>query len=144
MTAPVFLRRTLRGFEPASDASAEALRKIKLGDVVRADVRRPRNVKMHNRYWALVAFIWQNQSHFATMEDLHEAIKFRVGLVEPLRLPDGTEIQRAGSINFAAMDQTRFEAFWDKVCEYICRDVLPGVSRADLERELMQLVGVAA
>ena len=56
------------------------------------------------------------------------------------RTRDGKEIHIPKSISFSAMDQSAFDAFWDRVVTVVCEQIIPRLSRDDLERELLDLV----
>lgn len=137
----ILLRKTLGGkFEPVDDVGREAMSQIRMGDIVRADVRKPRNLGHHRRFFALVSVIYENQTRYTSPEALLDAIKVHIGHCEVLRLTDGREVHVPRSISFANMDQIAFGQFWDRVVACVCREIIPGLDRDDLERELLDLV----
>ena len=75
-----------------------------------------------------------------TPEQVSDIFKLRAGLTQFSKLADGTIIQHPGSISFAAMDQDEFDQFYDRVMDVVATDILPGVQRADVQRELMELI----
>lgn len=137
----LLLRKHLGSLRPVDEAGEEALRKIKQGDVIKCDVRKPRNIKHHRLYWALCSLILQNQSRYLTVEEISDVIKLRTGHCHLLAMPDGAEFRVPDSISFAKMDQTAFDAFFNRVCDFVCAELLPGVSNADLRLELGSMVG---
>lgn len=139
--ASVLLRKTLGGkLEPVDEAGREALSHVSVGDIVRGEIKRPRNLGHHRKFWALISMIYENQSRYASPEVLLDAIKVHIGHCEVIRLSDGREVHTPKSISFAAMDQIAFGLFWDRVVACVCREIIPGLDRADLERELLDLV----
>lgn len=48
------------------------------------------------------------------------------------------------SISFANMDQDEFDAFWQRVVKVVCEEILPGVTEADIEAEILSCVGAAS
>lgn len=132
-------RKTLRGLEPASREATDLLTKLKHGQVVMADVKRPRNVQHHRKLFALLNLVVDNQEHYQTAEHLLAALKCATGHADEYPLKDGSGVVMIPkSINFAAMDQTEFEKFYDRALHIIARDVIPGINRADLEREVSE------
>jgi hypothetical protein len=105
--------KTLNGLAPADVAGEEALRKVKLGDFVTVEVKKPRNGKHHRLYWALVGIVHHNQDRYETTEQLHSALKIAAGHYELLTMPNGNEYKIPKSIRFDTMDQTEFSAFYD-------------------------------
>lgn len=136
----------LGSLRPVDQAGEDALRKIGLGEMVEIELRRPRNIKHHRKYWALVTLVWEQLDHdkWPTAEELHEAIKIRVGLRKRIQLPRGEVGYIAGSIAFHRMSEDEFEAFYGRVCDLIAKAVLPGISTDELKAEVEQLIGVSA
>ena len=89
--------------------------------------------------WALVMLIYENQTRYRTPEDLLSVLKVAAGHYTSVPTADG-EIRVPNSVSFSAMDQTEFERFWDRVVTVVCEQIVPGMDREDLERELMGMV----
>jgi len=142
MSAPLLLRRTLSGFEPANDLSAELVRKVKLGEVVKCELKRPRSLPWHARYWALVSLVSDNSSR--TPDEVHALFKLKAGLVKRLEGRNGTVWAIPDSIAFHAMSREEWAVYWDKVVAIVCNDLLPGVTEEQLGAELRKLVGEVA
>lgn len=129
---------------PVDEAGEDALRKIKNGALVQVEVKQPRNVQHHRLYWALMSLIAENTDRYPDAETVSDAVKISVGLRTEIHLPDGTIGFIPGSIAFSKMDQTEFSAFFDRVCDAVAKYFLPGVTSADLKREVESMIGVAA
>lgn len=140
MAAPLLMRKTLRGFEPANDIARDLLAKVKLGAVVRVDVKRPRSVAWHARYWALVSLVSENSSR--TPDEVHALLKLKAGLVKRMEERNGTVWAIPDSIAFDKMTPEEWAVYWDKVVRIVCDDMLPGVTADQLRRELAELAGV--
>lgn len=142
----MYMTRTLRGLEPADQDAQDALRKVKLGDVVKVDMVRPRNVRHHRRFFAMLHVVWQACGDWPSVDDLLTELKFRVGLVDRQRVVDRAtgevlaEIVKPQSISFAAMDEEAFRAFEDRCIKVICTDMVPGLDDAVLREEVMRAV----
>lgn len=137
-------RKDLGHLSPVDPAGEEALRKLKFGDVVTVEIKKPRNGNHHRLYWALLGVVFDNQEQYETVEQLHSALKIAAGIYDPLTMPNGTVYKIPGSIAFDKMDQTEFSAFYDRVCDLIAQHFLPGVTSAELRAEVAQMTGIAA
>jgi hypothetical protein len=97
-------------------------------------------------FWALMSLVWENQDtvRYPTVDDLVAAIKIAAGHRTRIELPNGEIGFIPGSIAFHKMDQAAFSDFYDRVCDLIAKHFLPGVSSADLKREVEIMIGLAA
>ena len=136
-------RKTLSGFIPANPASEEFAHTVKLGDLVELKGKRPRNLRHHNLFFSAVDLLFQNQERYESKEELLAAIKVALGHCNYVVSKGGHRIAIPKSISFGTMDQAAFSAFWDKFCTLVETRIMPGLKRADLERELREM-GVAA
>jgi hypothetical protein len=136
--------KTIGGFRPIDDAGEELLRKIKRGEVVMIEVKRPRNVLFHRKYWALVNIVHENLDHdrYPTPDAFHQALKICAGLRTEIHLPEGQVGYIPGSIAFHKMDADSFSAFFDRVCNLVARHFLPGVDEDALRAEVEEMIGV--
>lgn len=133
----------LGSLRPVDQAGEDALRKIGVGQLVTVEVKRPRNIKFHRLYWALVTIVWEqlDERRYPTVEDLHAAIKIAAGLRTRIVLPDGTVGFIPGSIAFHKMSQSDFDSFYDRVCNLVAKHFLPGVTDAELRNEVAVMIG---
>lgn len=137
----ILCRKTLSGHLcPIDDAGRMAVGRLPAGETVAVEFKRPRNLGHHRKFWALVSLIYQNQTHYNSPEALCDVIKVLAGYCVVTRGKGGREIHIPKSISFAAMDQTEFDQFWDRVVTVVCEQIIPGLSRKDLESELLDLV----
>ena len=144
MTA-IFCRRTTSGLSPDDDAARDVLRKVKVGDVVRVEVRRPRNLSAHRRFFALVNLVYTNSEKFPSPDVARRVLTCRAGHALPYIIESTGEVLLIPeSISFANMDQDEFDAFWQRVVKVVCEEILPGVTEADIEAEILSCVGAAS
>ena len=144
MTTSLFIKTMSGALAPVHDAGRDALRTMKSGDYVMVTLKRPRNLQHHRKLFALLDLIFQNQTRYKSVEELLDAIKVYCGHCEVMILRDGTEVRRPQSISFAKMDQAAFEKFYDAVVNVVVTEIIPGLNRSDLERELLDFVGTDA
>ncbi len=136
----ILCRKTLSGHLcPIDDAGKEAVGRLPVDDLVQVEFRRPRNLGHHRKFFALINLIYMNQTRYKSPDDLLNAIKVYIGHSVPARLTNGTEVRIPKSISFSAMDQTEFDIFWNRVVTCVCEQIIPNLSREDLERELLEL-----
>lgn len=143
--ARFLVSKHLNSLRPVDEGGEDALRKIGQGELVMVEVKRPRNLKHHRLYWALVSLVWQNMDgdRYPTAEDLHSAIKIAAGLRTMIQLPDGTVGFIPGSIAFHKMSQDDFAAFYDRVCDLVAKHFLPGVTVLELKNEVAAMIGAS-
>ena len=134
------MRRHMGALRPIDAAGEQALAEIPHGELVRVTIRRPRNVQHHRKFFALIAAIYPHQDLYPTEETLLAAIKVALGYGESIKLPDGRTIIVPGSISFAKMDQKAFAEFYDRALTLILARILPSVNKADLEREIDEIL----
>lgn len=142
----IWLMRTIHGFAAHDDAAREYLRKVKLGDVVKCEVIRPRSVKYHRRFFGMLNTVWQACGDWQTVDELLVELKFRAGLVDRQRVIDKAtgevlaEIIKPRSISFAAMDDHEFREFVGRCIKIICEQMVPGLDDAVLRDEVLRAV----
>lgn len=139
-------RKGLGCLWPKDEAGKIQLDKIPDGACVTVEVKRPRSIQFHRRYWALVSLVWDNIDHerYPTPDDLHSALKICAGIRTRIELPDGTVGFIPGSIAFDKMSADEFYAFHERICHLVCKFFIPGLAEGDLKRQLAEFVGIAA
>ncbi len=137
----ILCRKTLSGHLcPINDAGKEAVGRLAPQEVVSVEFRRPRNVMWHRRYWAALQLIFDNQTRYKTVDHLHAAVKIMLGHSDLITLKDGREVYVPRSESFSKMTQDEFEHYWQSFTALVVTQILPGVTKAELERELQELV----
>lgn len=138
MTA-ILMRKGLAGkLEPIDETGRDSLARIAHDTILSVEVKRPRNIQHFRKFWALVSLIYANQTRYRSPEELVDAIKVLAGHCFPVRLRNGTEVRIPKSIAFHAMSQDEFEKFYDRVVDIVVTEIIPGLNREDLKRELME------
>ena len=130
-------RKELGCLRPVGPEADELLRRWKLGDLVTVDVKRPRNIAHHAKFFAMLNLIWLNQEHYKSVEEVLTAFKFAIGHTQKINTRRGM-IEVPKSISFARMDQTAFDEFYSKAVDFVCAEVVPGLAKEDLQKELLE------
>lgn len=140
---PVCLRVTAAGtLEPASAYYSAELRarRLRVGDLVHAELTKPRNPKHHRLVFALLQKVLENMDGLQTIEQLLTIIKIKLGRVDTLvDASSGKAYYVPQSIAFASMDQTEFSVLWRDLCRLVARDYFPGMD-PDQVAELAELM----
>jgi len=143
----VFLAaKKFKALYPVDDTGEEVVSRLGQGEIVTVEIKRPRNGRMHRLFWALASLTWEQIDHaeYPTAEDLVTHLKIVTGHYDRCEIVfEGKHypVLTPKSISFAAMDQTAFDAFFDRCCIWILANVLPGVTREDLRDELERMTG---
>lgn len=143
--AKCLMIRTLFGLmlNPNDARSRDALKGLALGASVQVDVVRPRNVKRHNLYWALVTNISDAIPGNLTAENISDLLKLETGHCTIIRTSRET-YKVPKSISFSKMDDAEFCAFLDRCCQFICTTWLAHIKPSNLRTEIEQMVGMGA
>jgi len=137
-------KRTTEGLVPADDDAMAEFAKCKLGQLVMADVKRHRYPGQHARYWVLCKLVADNSERYPTKERVSYMLKIATGHCEEIPMKDGNIAFIPHSINFASMDQGEFEAFFERVIQLVCSQVLPGLDPGGLRNEIEEICGIGA
>lgn len=144
--AKLFFRVCSKGLDvwlsPSDDRSFAHINKW-IGDIVVADVRRPRNPKHNAKFWVLMQTVWESteaQDRYASPRALAKAIELALGYFDTIKLPDGTVGFAIHSLNFESMSQDEFSEFYRQAVDVIVEQIVPGLNREDLERRVLEMV----
>lgn len=143
----ILMAKNLSGLYATDEAGENVLRRIGQGEIVSVEVKKPRNLDHHRLFWALMTLVWKQLDikDYPTVEDLVTEAKIITGHYtrrdiewEGKRYP----VLTPKSISFAAMDQVEFSDFYDRICDWVATDILPGVKQEDLKYELERMTGI--
>jgi hypothetical protein len=133
----LYLTRSVTGLSASDDEAVACLRRIKVGQVVRADVVVPRNLRHHRKFFALLNLVWAATDQWESVEDLLIELKVRLGVVRDVVLRESGEIVKVvGSISFGSMDQAEFDAFFEKSLRLLAH-MAGGIESDVLRREVL-------
>ncbi|MGI9345529.1 MAG: hypothetical protein ACR2PW_04610 [Gammaproteobacteria bacterium] len=139
-SAPLFMKVRSGGLFPVDSKGLEKMGRFADGVIVRIlPPTQPRNIGHHRKYWALCQLIADN-SQVENAELVSDVLKVKTGHSHFVETKSGEGLTFPKSISFAAMDQGAFDDFWDSCVKYVVTELLPGVQRADLEREIEDMI----
>lgn len=134
----LLLAKTLHGLAPGDDEAKEQLRRLKLGQLVRCDVKRVRNGAHHRKMFALLNTVWQATGQWPTVDNLLTELKFRLGHTDEFLMVSTGEIFRIPrSISFSAMDQAEFESFYERALHELA-DMAGGIDDSVLRNSVLE------
>lgn len=138
------------GLVPLDDIDWSEKNKLGIGKDVKVHITKPRNLKFHRKFMALLTIVYDNlpekfsnpedsNNYIGNLSSLLTAIKIDLGYCDILRV-DGKLIYQPKSISFAKMDQTAFEHFYDLAVTDILKKYLCGTNRNLLLQEVEEFI----
>lgn len=132
-----YLKRTLRGWEPADEQAAEACKRFKVGDVVKSKLVKPRNYKHHKMYFGLLTLTFDNQEKYTSFEMFRKAVQIAAGHVEEIITLEGEVIFQAKSIAYESLDELEFSVVFSETMK-VCAKILGDMDLHELEMEVLR------
>lgn len=140
----ILLQKRMGALVPADEAAEDALRGVALNSVIKAKISVPRNIFFHRKFFAMLNIVMKNQDRYPTLDVLLSVCKLATGHAEVIRTKHG-DVAIPRSISFAKMDELEFSSFYDRAVQWVLREVIPGLQRKELDREVeTELKGFAA
>lgn len=109
----IALIKTDEGLRPVHNKDQERISKLKFGTPYLFEIKRPRRLLHHRKFWAILNLVSNNSNGRWTPEKLLIALKIKLGYYNIFQGFDDREIIHTGSIRFEVMDQDTFERFYD-------------------------------
>ena len=129
-------------FVPLSEQDYEKLARIKEGQIIEVDYKKPRNPLFHNKFMSMVRVVYDNQEQYETIEEIMDVIKVGVGHCNTMEWHSG-EIKIPKSISFGKMDEVEFADFYDRAVTFALSRFLPTVEKHELEEYVAQIARYA-
>lgn len=128
-------QKTLGGLRPVGECKGYP--KIKLGDTIEIDIKIPRNMKLHGKFFALINLAFQNQDNYKDPDKLRkDLIKSAGYLHEETNYITGEVTYEADSISFASMDDIAFGNLYNAVLDQVWKFL--GTSKEEVKDELLK------
>lgn len=141
------IKKTLSGWVPADQETEAYWKKGKLGEIFHFEVKKlqdQRNWQHLQKYWVMLETVVENQERFRTKEELHEAIKWELGIVETRRTMQGQFYQVVGSVAMNKMEQEQFNRFYSDAINLIIKYILIGTTEQELNDRVLEVLSFAA
>lgn len=153
-TEALFQRGPGNSLVPMGEEGILAIRGLKPGHAVKATIVRPRNVRFHRKFFALLNLgfeywepeqkEWRGIQAEKSFEVFREQVTILAGHREVTYNLDGSVKVKAKSISFANMDETAFQRVYKSVFSVIWKMVISkvkGFTEELMENTVDQLMG---
>jgi hypothetical protein len=132
----ITLIKTLSGFKLAYNSDYELAKKIPLNEPIIYEWKKPRNLKFHKKFFALLNLVFENQDQYNNLDHLRKDLTISAGYYD-LRLNiEGVEIREAKSISFAKMTDTEFSDYYNRIIDVVVKWL--GIDKDDIIQNINQ------
>ena len=118
---------------PLYPSDDEKKKKLKEDHIYEVDVKNPRNVGFHRKFFALLNLAHQNTSLDMPFEAYRKYVIMKAGYFNVYHTPKGA-FYDAESISFGNMDQDTFETLYSRVLDVVISDL--GVTQEEIMQNL--------
>lgn len=109
----IWIRRTINGLQPIDELPTS----WKIGDDLLLNVRKPRDLRLHKKAFALAKVFYQH-SEYPSIEMARKALTIGAGYVDELINPMTGEVSlQAKSWEFGNMDNIEFEGLYKRMLQ---------------------------
>ena len=131
------MRVTEGVLKPSDRVSATHLAQYQEGEILRVHISKPRNVKFHRLFFALLQTVFNNlpedlEQKIPTVDRLLWELKLQMGRFDISESIGGKQIFIPHSISFASMDGDEFERFFADAIHVIRKKIIPGIQESAL------------
>lgn len=136
----IILRKQKSMLAATDDTSREVLAKIKDGQEVTAEIKRPRRIRHHRLFFAILKFVVEH-TDLESIETAKSALKVATGEVDPIiDAMTGKTFFILRSIAWEAKGQDEFEDFFNRAVEVITtRWMPPGTTAESVRAEILKM-----
>ena len=148
--AEIFLTKRCGVLMPASESDTEKLATLTEGETIRADLKRPRNIGYHRKYFALLDVLYNifepvpvehnGQAVMKNRERFRKDIAIATGHYELVVNIKGEVRAEAKSISFAAMDDAEFSKLYSLTIDYGLQRIAVGKTREQIDQWVSQIM----
>ena len=121
-TMKLYVKNTLQGLIPLYDSDFTEKRKLKLNKEYEVEIKHPRNIGHHRKFFALLNLAHSNTSLEMPFETYRKYVIMKAGYFKVYHTPKG-EFYDAESISFANMPQDVFEELYSRVLDVVINDL---------------------
>ena len=124
---------------------------IKQGEIVSAEIKRPRNYRFHKKYFALLNYAfgvwepecltWQGKEVGKNFDRFREDITILAGHYTLVETVMGEPKAMAKSVSFGKMTEDEFQDLYSKTIDAILKRVLKNYSREDVDKVVDNIIG---
>lgn len=133
----ILCRNTISGLVPLYPSDYDQKRKLKLGQDYELEIKNPRNVGFHRKFFALLNIGHENSSLDMPFETYRKYMLVKAGYFTPYQTPKGIYYD-PHSISFTNMSQDEFEEVYSRVLDKVIEEI--GVTKEDVEKQLINFL----
>jgi hypothetical protein len=131
----IYVKNTEQGLIPLYEDDLEEKKKLKIGEVYKVNVVKPRNYQFLKKFMALIKIGCENSKNVdMPVEVYRKYATMKAGFVDIYTTPKG-KFADAQSIAFANMAEDEFQEVYNRVLDFIVEDT--HADRDLIERELI-------
>ncbi len=137
----LFCINKLQGLVPLYSSDYDEKKKLKLGQEYEIEIKQPRNIKFHKKFFALLNIAFENLpesmvNKYPTIDILRQALIIEAGYCDTIITLSGEVTKKAKSISFANMDNVEFEQLYNSIVNIVLKYILVGVDKEELMIEV--------
>ena len=132
-----YVKNTLSGLVPLYPADLDGKKRLRLGEEYEVIIKRPRNIRFHKLFFALLNIGHQNTSLELPFEAYRKYVIMKAGFYNVYNTGKG-QFFEAQSIAFGAMDEDQFKEVYSRVLDVIIEDI--GAGKEEIENELINFM----
>ena len=133
----LLVRNTISGLQPLYPSDFDQKRKLRLGADYEVEVKNPRNIGFHRKFFALVNIGYENTSLDMPIDTYRKYLIMKAGYFKTYQTPKGV-FYDAESISFSSMSQDEFEEVYSRVLDKIIEDI--GCDKETVEKQLINFL----
>ena len=133
----LYVKNTLSGLQPLYDSDYSEKKKLKIGQEYLVEIRHPRNILFHKKFFALLNVCYENYETQMPFESFRRWITIKAGYFNAYETDKGV-FYDAQSIAFGSMNQIEFEEVYSRVLDVVIK--LLHVTEEDINSEIMSFL----
>ncbi len=106
-------------------------------DILECNIKKPRNIKFHRKFMALLNVVFDNQEIYTNFDAMRYEITMRSGFFMAHTNIKGETMYFPKSIAFANMDELEFNKLFDKAIDVILKHFMPKASRQEIDKMVL-------
>jgi len=119
------VKNSFGGLQGSDGESSRSLSDIAVGEVVQCEIKRPRNLRFHRMFFAVLHKAHENLPEdlalkYPSIDSLLIAVKIGIGMLDLFETPNGKVYPLVKSISFESMDEDEFHRFYRDAVSYLC------------------------
>jgi len=136
----LYVKKSFGKMEAADEASYEIMKKFKHGEVYKVKIWKPRNIKFHRKFFALLNSSYDIQNKYNTFEAYKYEVLLRAGHYEIHTTLKGVQVPVIKSLKFSDVDDIQFEEIFSNTIDAILNYFIPEMPEDDLRGEVQRIL----